>query len=100
MLVDVFVAGMKVTSSVAIMQLEVLATFMQVKASAANIWVTFFLLKLLSLLQTCKCYFLKCIMYMTISVVIMQVAVFIIAMYVTASSSNFIFLSPTDIHFL
>ena len=36
---------------------------------------------------------------MTISIVIMQVAVSIVAMYVIASSCNFIFLSLTDIHF-
>ena len=42
MLVDLFVAVMKVTVFVAIMQLEVSATLMQVKVSAANIWVTFF----------------------------------------------------------
>ena len=38
-------------------------------------------------------------MHVTISIVIMQVAVSIVAMYVTASSSKFIFLSLTDIHF-
>ena len=36
-------------------------------------------------------------MHMTISMVIMQVAVSVVAMYVTASSSNFIFLSLTSI---
>ena len=36
---------------------------------------------------------------MTISIVIMQVAISLAAMYVTASSSNFIFLSPTGILF-
>ena len=36
---------------------------------------------------------------MTISIVIVQVAVSVVAMYVTASSSKFIFLSLTDIHF-
>ena len=36
-------------------------------------------------------------MHMTISIVIMQVAVSVVAMYVTASSSNFIFLSLTSI---
>ena len=43
MLVDLFVAVMKVTVSIAIMQLEVSATLMQVKISAANMWVTFFI---------------------------------------------------------
>ena len=38
-------------------------------------------------------------MHMTISIVIKQVAVSVVAMYVTALSSNFIFLSLTDIHF-
>ena len=44
MLVDLFVAVMKVTVSVAIMQLEVSATLMQVdeKVSAANMWMTIF----------------------------------------------------------
>ena len=36
---------------------------------------------------------------MTISIVIMQVAVSVVATYVTASSSNFISFSLTDIHF-
>ena len=36
---------------------------------------------------------------MTISFVILQVVVCVAAMYVTASSSNYIFLSLTDIHF-
>ena len=38
-------------------------------------------------------------MHMTISIVIMEVAVSIVGMYVTASSSNFMFLSLTEIHF-
>ena len=38
-------------------------------------------------------------MHMTISVAIMQVTVSVVAMYVIASSSNFIFLSVTDTHF-
>ena len=98
MLVDLFVAVMKATVSVAVMQLEVSATLMQVKIFAANMWVTI-LLKLCrwSLLQSCRWYFLQCIMHMTISIVIMQVAVSIVAMYVTASSSKFIFLSLTSI---
>ena len=36
---------------------------------------------------------------MTISTVIMQVTVSVVAMYVTVSSSNFIFLSLDDTHF-
>ena len=98
-LVDLLVAVMKMSVSVAIVQLEVSAALMQVKSSAANMWVTVFL-KLCtweSLLQSCKWYFLQCIKHMTISVLIMQVPVSIVAMHVTASSSNFIFLSLTYI---
>ena len=40
MLVDI---SYKATVSVAIMQLEVSATLMRVKVSAANIWVTIFI---------------------------------------------------------
>ena len=36
---------------------------------------------------------------MTISIVVMQVIVTVVAMYVTVSSSNFIFFSLTDTHF-
>ena len=43
MLVDLFVANMQVTVSVAIKQFEVFSAFMQVKVSAANIWVTIFI---------------------------------------------------------
>ena len=43
MFVDRFVAAMKVTFSVVIMQLEVSATLIQVNVSAANMWVTIFL---------------------------------------------------------
>ena len=43
MLVDLFVAVMKVIVSVAIMQFEVSATLMSVKISAANTWVTIFI---------------------------------------------------------
>ena len=42
MLVDLFVAAIKVTVSVAITQLEVCATLRPVKISAANMWVTIF----------------------------------------------------------
>ena len=44
-------------------------------------------------------FFLQCIMQITISIVIMEVAVSVATMYVTASSSKFIFLSLTDINF-
>ena len=37
-------------------------------------------------------YYLQCIMHMTNSTVIIHVTVFVVAMYVTVSSSNFIFL--------
>ena len=43
MFVDLFVVAVKVTISVAIMQLEVSATPMQVKVSAANMWGQFLL---------------------------------------------------------
>ena len=43
MLVDLFSSVIKVTVSVAIMQLQVSATLMQVTVSAANIWVTLFI---------------------------------------------------------
>ena len=36
---------------------------------------------------------------MIISIVVVQVTVFVVAMHVTVSSSNFIFLSLTDAHF-
>ena len=76
MLVDLFVGVMRVAVSVAIMQLEVSATLMSVKISAANMWVTIFIEIIQvgeSLLQSCRWYFLQCIMHMTISIVIMQV---------------------------
>ena len=47
------------------------------------------------LLQLCRWYFLQCIRHMTVSIVIMQVTVLVIAMLVTVSSNNFIFLSLT-----
>ena len=90
------------TVSVAIMRLEVSATLMKVKISAAYMWGTIFIEIMqvgVSVLQLCRWYFLQCIMCMAIFIVIMQVAVSIAAMYVTPSSSNFIFLSLTDIHF-
>ena len=43
MLEDLFVAVIKVTVSVATMQLAVSATHTQVKVSAANMWVTIFI---------------------------------------------------------
>ena len=43
-------------------------------------------------------FFLQCIIHMTVSSVIMQVTVSVVAIYVTVSSSNFRFLSLTDTH--
>ena len=43
MLVNLFVEITQVTASVSIMHLEVSAAFMQVKVSAANLWVTNFI---------------------------------------------------------
>ena len=54
------------------------------------------------MLQLCRWYFLQCIMHMTISMhmtVFMQLTVSVVAMYVTVSSSNFIFLSLIDNYF-
>ena len=101
MLVDVFVAIMQVTVSVAFMHLEVSAAFMPVKVSAANTWMTISIE----------------IMHVGVSVAILRVlfstvhyshdyfycnypgAVSVVAMYVTISSRNVIFLSLTDTHF-
>ena len=90
---------MQVTVSVAIMQLDISAAFMQVKVSTAKMWVTIFIE----------------IMHVAVSVSIMQVVFSavhnahdyfvltsnddVVALYVTVSSSNFIFLSLTDTHF-
>ena len=92
---------MSVVLSSTIMLVDLFVAFMQVKVSAANMWVTIFL-KLCtweSLLQSCWWYFLQCIMHMTISIVIMQVTVSVEAMYVTVLCSNFIFFYLTDTHF-
>ena len=43
MFIDLFVAVMKVSVTVAVMLLEVFATLMQVKVSATNIWATIFI---------------------------------------------------------
>ena len=76
---------------------------MQIKISAANMWVTVFIEIMqvgvsVAIMQVVS-YFLQCIMHMPFSIVIMQVAVSVVAMYVTASSSNFMFISLTGIHF-
>ena len=92
MLVDIFVIVTKVTVFVATMLLEVPATLMQVNVSAANMWVTVFIgimLVVFSKLHYALDYF-----YCNYAV-----AVSVAAMYVTASSSNSIFLSLTGIHF-
>ena len=103
MLVDLSIAvvKLKVTVSVAVMmQLEVSAILMQVKVYAANMWVRHFLLILCrweSLLQSCRWVHYADYFYCNY----MEVAVSIVGMYryVTASSSNFIFLSLPEIHF-
>ena len=46
----------------------------------------------------CRYYFLQSIMQLTISIVVIQVTISV-AMYVTVSSSKFIFLSLTNTHF-
>ena len=51
------------------------------------------------MLQLCRCYFLQCIVHMTVSIVIRQLTVSVVAMYVTVPSSNFTFLSLTDNYF-
>ena len=82
MLVDLSVAIMQVTVSVPFMQLEVSVVLVQVKASTANMWANIFIviMQVESGLQLCKWYFLQCIMHMTVSIQIMQMTVFIIAM--------------------
>ena len=47
----------------------------------------------------CRLCFLQYIMDITVFIVIMQIAVSVVAMYVTVSSRNFLFLSLIDIHF-
>ena len=79
---------MKVTVSVAItLQLEVSATLAEVKISTANMCVTIFIEIIevgvsVAIMQVVL-YFLQCIIHMTFYIVIMQVAVFIVAMSVT-----------------
>ena len=94
MLVDLFVAVMKVTVSVAIMQLEVSATHMPVKISASSMWVTIFTETMqvresqvvFSTVDYAHDYF-HCNYERWL----------FLAMYVTASSSKFIFFSLTSI---
>ena len=73
------------TASVAITQLEISATFMQVKVFATNIWVTISI-EIMHVEVFCnhaawRWYFQKCIMHMhmTISIVIMQATVSVVA---------------------
>ena len=71
MLVGLSLTIMQVTVSVAVMQLEVSVVHMQVTVSG---WQFFFqLCRWESLLQLCRWYFLRCIMQMTLSIVILQV---------------------------
>ena len=99
MLVDLSVAIMHVTVSVAIMPLEVFAALMQMTVSAANTWVTIFFVVF---------------MQMGVSITIMQVVFsavdyahdsfycnyavdsFFIAMLVAVLCNTFIILSLTD----
>ena len=98
MLLDLFVAIMQVTVSVTVMQLKVSVALMQMKVFEVYMWKTIFIE----------------IMQVGVSVAIMQVLFFavhyahdyfycnyagVVAMYVTVSSSNFIFLPLTDTHF-
>ena len=73
------------TVSVAITQLEISATFMQVNVFATNIWVTISI-EIMHVEVFCnhaawRWYFQKCIMHMhmTISIVIMQATVSVVA---------------------
>ena len=87
MLVDLFVAMMQVTVSVAITQLEI---------SAANMWVTIFFEIMHVGVAITQVVFSA---VQKIVIVIMQVTVSVIAMYVSVSSRNFIVLFLTDTHF-
>ena len=76
---------MQVTVSVAITHLEISAIFMQVKLFATNIWVTVSI-EIMHVEVCCnhaawRWYFQKCIMHMhmTISIVIMQATVSVVA---------------------
>ena len=87
MLVDLFVAMMQVTVSVAITQLEI---------SAASMWVTIFFEIMHVGVAITQVVFSA---VQKIVIVIMQVTVSVIAMYVSVSSRNFIVLFLTDTHF-
>ena len=87
MLVDLFVAMMQVTVSVAITQLKI---------SAANMWVTIFFEIMHVGVAITQVVFSA---VQKIVIVIMQVTVSVIAMYVSVSSRNFIVLFLTDTHF-
>ena len=93
-------AVIKVAVSVAIMQLEVSATYAGENFCSKYVSDTFYWNYASGSLC---CDHAGGISYSALcrwlSIVIMQVIVSIVAMYVTASSSNFIFLSLTDIHF-
>ena len=79
MLPDLSVAIMQVTVAVATMQLEVSAALIQVRVSSANMCVTMFVVIMLLPLVG-RCYFRKCALHMTVSIVVMQVTVSVIAM--------------------
>ena len=55
---------------------------MQVTVSAVNMWVTIFIVitQVGPLLQLCRQHFLQCIIHMTVSILIMQVNVSVVAM--------------------
>ena len=73
MLADHSIAIKQVTLSVEIMQLEVSGAHMQVTVSAANIQMTTFvvIMQMRDLLELCRWYFQRCIVHMSVSIVIM-----------------------------
>ena len=86
---------MLVILSATVMLVDYFVAIMQVKVSAANICATTFIeiIHVTVSVAIMWVYFLQYLMPMTISIVIIQVTVSVVAMYVTASSSNFIFFS-------
>ena len=96
MLVDLSVAIMQVTVSVAVMQLEVSAAHMQVTVSAANMWVTVFIVIMqMGVSVTIMQVVFSAVHYAHDPIVIMQMTSSL-AMQVTVSSNNFLFLSLSD----
>ena len=97
MLVDLSVAIMHMTVSIGIIQLEV-AALMQVTVSASNIYVKILILFTqvglsVAIMQVVLFTVHSCFYYK------MQVTDFVIAMFVTLLSNNFVFLSLIDTHF-